>query len=152
MTALALAGWTVAANPDGTVTIGAAVVPAWLAADLAARIAEAADAVPEAVAARLRTRGFVDRLFAGAQLVPARSMVTGAVSPAPAYREGLRVHVRLGDTVTAWCLRNGDRARGMLVQWAEDAIFGHVCSTVPGWPRVSVPWGSALRLADRAAS
>jgi len=149
VTSLALVGWAIHPNADGTVQIGGAAVPAWMAGDIATRIAEAAGNVPVAQAARVRVREFLDRLFASAQLVPVRLMSTGKVSPCPAYREGPRVHVRLGDTVTAWCIRHDDveRARGMLVQWSEDELAGFVTGLVPGFVRVSVPWTKAAALA-----
>lgn len=150
MTALLpLAGWVIAPLPDGSVRIGTATVPGWVAADLAVRIHEAAGAVPAQLARRVATRRYLDRLFSGAHLLPVRALATRSYARHLAYREGDRAHVRIGDTVTAWCRKDGKRARGMLVEWSHDALHGYVTTTVEGWPRVSVPWVQVERMADR---
>lgn len=151
MSALALVGMAIHPNEDGSVTVGAATMPAWMASDVAVRIAEAAGSVPGAVARRRAVRLFLDRLFLGAHLVRVRDLRSGAYSLAPAYREGQRAHVRLGDSASAWCRRDGKRARGMLVEWHHDAIHGFVCTAVEDFGRVSVAWAAVDRMADRLA-
>lgn len=151
MSALALGGFAIAATADGQVSIGGMTVPAWMASDLALRIAEAAGDVPAAMERRREVRLHLDRMFASARLVGVREMRPGAHPyKALAYREGRRAHVRIGDAVTAWMRHDAGskRARGMLVEWHHDALYGFVCTTVDGWPRVSMAWRSVERLHD----
>jgi hypothetical protein len=136
-------------NADGTITMGGVTVPTWKAADFALRVAEACEATTQAQRTRRLAREHLDRLYATARTVAVRDMQTGAVGKGLALRwSDSRASVRVGDTVDAWLLRDGNRARGFLRQWYADelAAGGFVTVTIDPFTRVSVPWAGVARL------
>lgn len=152
MSSLALAALAIDVHPDGTISVGGLTMPAWMAADVAARLAEAARSTTAEQDARRLAREHLDRLYSHACIVAVRDMATGAMSKAPAMRwTDQRASVRVGDTVDAWLVRDGDRARGFLRAWAVDelAAGGFVCVTVRPFARVSIPWAGVARLPER---
>jgi hypothetical protein len=134
---LPLATFAIAANPDGTVTIGTATLPAWAARDLATRIAAAAGDIPEEVAARVKVRVELDRTFARATPITVRDMQSGATGKFPAVRDEHRVIVRLSDSITAILLPEGERYRGFAVHHRFDPLFGIVTETCRPFARFS---------------
>lgn len=156
MTALALAAMAVYPEADGNIRVGNAVMPAWAAQDLAVRILEMAKAVPATQRRRVVVREHLDRMFAHAKLVGAREVLLPEAGRSPsrfkvlAYREGNRAHVRIGDTTTAWLRREGSvRARGMLMEWHLDSLYGPTPIVVDDFARVSIAWASVSGLPDR---
>jgi hypothetical protein len=136
-------------TPNGTIQCGPLTLPAWMAADLAVRLAEAAESTTAAQRTRRLAREHLDRLYATARTVAVRDMQTGAVGKGLALRwSESRASVRVGDTVDAWLLRDGNRARGFLRQWYADelAAGGFVTVTIDPFTRVSVPWAVVARL------
>lgn len=146
MSSLALTSFQIASLPTGEVQIGALTLPGHAARDLAVRIMEAAGDVPAEVAGRIRCREHLDRLFAHIQLINVRDMASGAVGRFPAYRDGRRLCVRLGDSVTATLLNEGERWRGFAVQHRDDPLFGVVGEVAMPMARYSADGERARQL------
>lgn len=136
-------------HDDGTISIGAASMPAFAARDLAVRILEACGNVPEEVAGRIRCRQHLDALFAGAEVIDVRDMQTRAIGRFPALRDGRRLVVRLGDSVTATLLEEGERFRGFAVQHRDDAIFGVVGEVMRPFVRFSAAANQARQIREK---
>lgn len=149
MGSLALAHFTLTPNADGTITLGGVTLPAWAARDLAARLYAAAGDVPEEVAGRIRVRAALDRAYRDAVPIHVRDMQTGAVGRFPALRDGRRLTVRLGDSVTATLLAEGSRWRGFGIQHRDDPLFGVVGEVMRPFQRFSADGRVVLQLRER---
>jgi len=137
-------------TPDGQLTLGGVKAPGHVWADYLVRCLERCGDVPEAVAARVRVREHLDRVFSNATPVHVRSMQDGATGRFPAIRDGRRVVVRLGDSVTATLLDEGERARGFACQWRDDPIFGCVSEVMRPFARYSCSVEATNRLRSPA--
>lgn len=136
--------------PNGHVQLGGVEVPAWMARDALARAWEVCGEVPAEVAGRVRCRAHLDTLFARASVVDVRDMQTGMVGRFPAIREGRRLVVRLGDSVTATLLDEGERHRGFAQQWRDDPLFGPVAELMEPLGRYSAASVQVRQLQERA--
>ena len=137
-------------TPDGQLTLGGVTAPGHVWADYLVRCLERCGDVPEAVAARVRVREHLDRVFALATPVHVRDMQTGATGRFPAIRDGRRVVVRLGDTRGAVLLDEGERHRGFAVAWRLDDLHGIVSETARPFARYSCASESVKQLREKA--
>lgn len=136
--------------PNNHIQLGDVEVPVWMAKDALARVWELCGDAPAEVAGRIRCRQHLDALFAGAEVIDVRDMQTRAVGRFPALRDGRRLVVRLGDSVTAILLEEGDRFRGFAVQHRDDAIFGVVGEVMRPFVRFSAAANQARQIRERA--
>lgn len=138
--------------PNGHIQLGGAEAPAWKVKDALARVWEMCGDVPADVAGRIRCREHLDTLFAHASVVDVRDMQTRATGRFPAIRDGRRLVVRLGDSVTATLLDEGERHRGFAQQWRADPLFGPVAELMEPLGRYSAASHQVNRLPLRPAS
>ena len=135
---------------DGSIQIGALTLPVFAARDVAVRILEACGDVPEEAQGRVRCREHLDRVFARSAVVYVRDMQTRATGRFPAIRDGRRLVVRLGDSVTATLLDEGERHRGFAQQWRADPLFGPVAELMEPLGRFSAASVQVRQLQERA--
>lgn len=148
---LALAGWAIAPNPDGSITIGTATMPASHAADLATRILQACGDTSAAQLGRVRCREHLDAMFEGAGRV--RVWITHSKDRGwvrSAIFDGRRCVVRIGDTTTAVLLRDEAFCRGFVCGWRDDALAGPVAELAMPMVRMSARWGAVKSLRGKA--
>ena len=138
--------------PNGHIQLGGVEMPVRMARDALARVWEMCGDVPAEVSARVRCRVHLDTLFAHASVVDVRDMQTGAVGRFPALRDGRRLVVRLGDSVTATLLDEGERHRGFAQQWRADPLFGPVAELMEPLMRFSAASHQVNRLPLRPTS
>lgn len=136
--------------PNGHIQLGGVEMPVWMAKDALARVWEMCGDVPADVAGRIRCREHLDRVFSAASVVDVRDMQTGVVGRFPAIRDGRRLVVRLGDSVTATLLDEGERWRGFGVQHRDDPIFGVVGEVMRPFVRFSARGDVAKLIREKA--
>lgn len=147
MTSLALTPYLVASLPSGDVQIGALTMPANIAADLAARIWQAAGNAPAEVEGRIRCRAHLDRLYLNAGKVrcwPTGSKQLGA--NLPAIYDGRRCCVRIADTAVAVLLDHGVYHQGLMMSYRDDPLFGCVAEVARPMVRFSARGSQVLQL------
>lgn len=129
---------------DGSIRIGALTLDASEARAILVRLAEVVGAA-EHVGDWPAVRTMLDHTFAAATPTKVRMVADGTEG------RGLllvlsetRAMLRVSDFVTGALVRDGARARGYLLRWRPDPLFGAVAESTA--IRVSVRWPAPLAL------
>ena len=129
---------------DGTIRIGTLTLDASEARAVLVRLAEAVGSA-EHVGDWPAVRSLLDHQFARGVSVSVRRIADGTKGRGRlVLLSDTRAVLRVGDYVTGALVRDGERARGFLMRWRPDPLFGAVAESTS--IRVSVAWPVPLAI------